>query len=1164
MLVALFAGSQFLTEILLNHPEYFERLARRRRLSQPKSAEEVHAAAWRAIAPWLDDPDRLRAAPALDALRRLQRWELLRIGACDLLDLFDMTTATEQLSNLAEGLVRASLEYAARRSGVSAEGFVVLAMGKLGGRELNYSSDIDLVFLAAANAERQVRLGQRLVEALARTTPEGFLYRVDLRLRPWGETGPLVASLEAATTYVREYARLWEKQALLKARVVAGDRPAGESFLRRVEILLFPSDGVSARDEVRAMRRRTEAYLVDQGREWGEVKLGTGSIRDVEFVVQYLQLAHGAAQPGILCHNTLDALARLAAAGLLASEESRVLVEGYTFLRTVEHHLQLMDYRQLHWLPREPGALAELGQRLGFQGAQAGELLVARYEEHSAAIRAVYRKYLEPEGRPLSPARHTPETRRHVARLAASYVEAFTDTEIEQHAELAGRLSQSNLVEVEAAPSGDGTWQVTIVAYDYLGELSVICGLLAVYGLNIQAGRVFTYEPAEAGQDGPAASPHPQAAGTGRLHPIGAQPWRSRRSRLRPPAAPGAAAGDAGRRKIVDVFTVIPSAGPATPGLWARYAGDLAALLQLLQRGRREEAQVLLAKRFALALPREREASGPAALFPIEIEIDNAASDRYTVLAIDTPDTPGFLYEFTNALALHGIYISEVEVETEGSRVQDRLYVTDASGRKVTTAEQQRQLRAATVLVKHFTHLLPRSPNPEAALSNFRQFLAHLFTRPDWPDQLATLERPTVLDALARLLGVSDFLWEDFLRMQHDNLFGVVRDVDALAAAKSKSQMQAELEAALAQPGSGRDWRDALNLFKDREMFRIDMRNIQGHITEFGQFSGELSDLAEVVVEAAYARCAAELERTYSTPRASDGAPCPLAVFALGKLGGRELGFASDIELMFVYGGPGATTGPEVISAADYYERLVRDFVSAIRARREGIFEVDLQLRPYGSAGRLAVALKAFEQYFAPDGPAWAYERQALVRLRPLAGDPTFGGQVVALRDQFVYSGRPFDVAAMRAMRERQLRHLVTGGTLNVKFSPGGLVDVEYLVQALQITHGREKPALRSPSTRRAMAALRDVGLLSPADYERLRDGHNFLRQVINALRMVRGNAKDMTVPPTDGEEFDYLARRLGYQGDVQRLQDDLVRHTTAVREINTRLLRAAAAADKP
>jgi glutamate-ammonia-ligase adenylyltransferase len=487
--------------------------------------------------------------------------------------------------------------------------------------------------------------------------------------------------------------------------------------------------------------------------------------------------------------------------------------------------------------------------------------------------------------------------------------------------------------------------------------------------------------------------------------------------------------------------------------------------------------------------------------------------------------------------------------------VNDVLYVTDSNSAKITSPERQRQLRAATVLVKHFTHLLPRSPNPESALSNFRQFLRQLFARPDWPDELSSLERPKVLDALARLLGVSDFLWEDFLRMQHDNLFRLVSDVDGLAAAKTKEQLREELETALRAERDPEARRRALNTFKDREMFRVDMRSIQGYSREFGRFSAELSDLAEVVVQAAHAMIDEEMRARYGEPRLEDGSPCPLSVCALGKLGGRELGYASDIELMFIYAGNGTTAGTAQIATAEYFERLVQEFINTIRTKREGIFEVDLQLRPYGSAGRLAVAVKAFRQYYAPGGPAWHYERQALVRLRPVAGDPEFGQSLVALRDEFVFTGQPYDVAAMRAMRERQIRHFVAGGSLNVKFSPGGLVDVEYLVQGLQIAHGHADPAMRSANTRAALAALRAAGVVNEADYQALLDAYNFLRQVINALRVVRGHAKDMKVPAAGDEEFAFLARRLHYEDDHTRLSRDLEWHTAAVREINARYL---------
>lgn len=1130
MLVTLFAGSQFLTEILLRNPEYFERLTDRRHLTQLKSREQLDAEALVATEQGAgSSDDRFRA------LRRFQRWELLRIGACDFFGFLDLPTITAQLSALAESTVRLCLNFAVAEVGTTADGLAVIALGKLGGEELNYSSDIDLLFLAASDAAAHQQLGRQLIEVLAAVTTEGFLYRVDMRLRPWGRDGALVSSLEGHLAYLRWHARLWEKQALLKARVIAGDRAVGSEFLRRAAPLLFAAPEETVRAEVRALKQRIEAGLLRRGRGWGEVKSGAGSIRDVEFVTQYLQLVHGGHLPSVRSPNTLDALARLAAHGLLPADEHRVLADGYVFLRTIEHYLQLMDYRQTHTLPGDPLELAHLARRLGFQGADAGSAFLTRYQQHSTAIRAVYQRHLEADSATpeiLEAHPPTPITR-HLVRMGATYAATFSEAEIERHAELAWRLDESTLVEVDAAPLDDGLWRVTIVGYDYLGELSLICGLLFAYGFNILDGHVFTYEPLT----------HPPSESSGGRH----------RRRPRPPSK---TTRDDSRRKIVDVFTVRPVSGSVTPDLWRHYRSDLEALLERLQAGQQQETQGELVRRVAAAVRESR--AGTRALYPVEIEIDNAASDRYTVLHIEAPDTLGFLYELTNALALNGIYIARVTVDTAGNRVHDTLAITDAHGQKIVAPTRLRELRAATVLVKHFTHMLPHSPNPESALLHFREFLGHLFARPDWPDELASIERPEVLDALARLLGVSDFLWEDFLRMQHDNLFPIVSNVEALATAKSKEQLRAELQAVLGAAADGAGRRAALNAFKDREMFRVDMRHIMGRITEFGQFSGELTDLAEVVVEAAYRFCEAELRVEFGVPRLEDGRPCPVSVCALGKCGGRELGFASDIELMFIFAGNGTTTGPHVLTTAEYYTRLVQAFVGTIRAKQEGIFEIDLRLRPYGRAGSMAVSLDAFRRYFAPSGEAWPYERQALVKLRPIAGDTALGAQVVQLRDEVVYHGEPFDVAAMRAMRERQLRQLVGAGTVNAKFGSGGLVDVEYLVQGLQITYGDRDPSLRATNTREAMVALARSGILSADEFWRLREAHTFLRRLINALRMVRGDARELTVPPVESDEFAFLARRLNYGDDPARLREDLTRHMTDVQEISARLLGAA------
>jgi glutamate-ammonia-ligase adenylyltransferase len=1136
IMVTLFAGSQFLTEILLRSPESFERLVEHQRLQAVKTAEAFYGE----VQVTLGEAD--PGVNPLDVLRNWQQMELLRIGAADLLGLFDLTTATGQLSNLADALVQAALDLAAEYTRIETYGFSVLSMGKLGGRELNYSSDIDLLFVADQEAGRCTRMAERLIHTLSAVTPAGFLYRVDMRLRPWGRAGPLVTSHDGFVGYLQSSARLWEKQALLKARPIAGDLSAGQAFLGRIHSLLFDANPERVRADVHAMKQRTEEILRQKGKGWGEVKLGEGSIRDAEFVVQSLQLIHGGEHPEILSVNTLDALPRLSAAGLITLDEQRILSDGYIFFRTIENHLQMMHYQQTYSLPGDVDAIQGLARRLGFWGAGAGGRFVQRYDEHRAAVRDVYLKYLA--GLELAVAEpQNADIPAHLARMDPSYAASFNPEEIQQHARMAGSLNDEQLCVVAVAPiensdPGADRWRVTVVAYDYPGELSMITGLLFVHHLNIEEGLAFTYE---AGGETSARDRQP---------------------------------------KIVDVFTVTQVAGSdevEKGQVWERYAIDLGALLKLAAAGKRREARGRLAEQVAESFSALPPQAG--VLLPIEIEIDNDSSPTYTVLDIHAPDTRGFLYEFTNALAMNHVYIARVRVGSAGNRVHDVLYVTDEDGRKVINPARQRELRAAIVLIKHFTHLLPLAPNPESALLHFRELIGQLFQRPNWPDELASLERPEVLDALARLLGVSDFLWDDFLRMQYANLFPVVSNVETLTTARSREQLERGLEAALRSAGwvspedvgvevqvetqdsaplhhSMSGMVDALNAFKDRELFRIDMRNILGYTVDFGAFSVELTELAEVTVNAALRLCLADLEAVYGRPLLDNGRPSPLTVCALGKAGGRELGYASDIELMFVYAGNGRTDGPKSITTTEFYEKLVTAFTASIHTLHEKIFHIDLQLRPYGKAGSLAVPLDSFRRYFGPGGPAWAYERQALVKLRPIAGDGELGRRLATLRDAFVYNGEPFDITAMRAMRERQVRHLVKGGTFNAKFSPGGLVDVEYLVQGLQIQYGGRDPGLRLTNTREAMAALAEKGILSAADYTRLRKAHTFLRWLIDSLRMVRGSSKDSTVPPPGSDAFRFLARRLQYGADMERLREDLTRYAEDVREINTRLMR--------
>ncbi len=321
ILVKLFVGSQFLTEILLRNPDYLEKLTNHKRLAEFKNRHQFTDEALEVLAAHktLDSK--------LDALRRHQRWELLRIGACDAFGLLDLKSVTVQLSLLADSLVQVGLSILNPETKPTESGFAVIAMGKLGGAELNYSSDIDLIFLCREDASRFWSLGQRLIKALTDSTGEGFLYRVDMRLRPWGRSGALVNTIDGHIAYLKMHGMLWERQALLKARVIAGDPSVGEEFLRRVEPLLFGAPVEQIRDTIRGMKTRIETDLARRGRDWGEVKSGAGSIRDIEFVAQFLQLAYGDQSPKIRSINTLDALVRLADFSWIHADEYRRLVE---------------------------------------------------------------------------------------------------------------------------------------------------------------------------------------------------------------------------------------------------------------------------------------------------------------------------------------------------------------------------------------------------------------------------------------------------------------------------------------------------------------------------------------------------------------------------------------------------------------------------------------------------------------------------------------------------------------------------------------------------------------------------------------------------------------------------------------------------------------------
>ncbi|MFO0910594.1 MAG: bifunctional [glutamate--ammonia ligase]-adenylyl-L-tyrosine phosphorylase/[glutamate--ammonia-ligase] adenylyltransferase [Isosphaeraceae bacterium] len=385
-LLQLFSTSQHLSELMIRDPSLLDWL---RSGPERRDRDALVRDLWSDLER-VDDEHEQRLV-----IRRFRQRELLRIGYTDIVRDRPLEIVTLDLSSLAEACVEVACRIARGRAeqrhgrprGVGTERakFVVLALGKLGGFELNYSSDIDLVFLydvegqtsgprVVSNAEFFARMGSDLVRLLADHTSMGVAYRVDMRLRPEGDQGALARSLPATLGYYETTGRTWERQALIKCRAIAGDLDLGAAFLQEITPFVYRRYlGGTEIGEIKAMKRRIEQRTVSAGTAEVEVKTGHGGIRDVEFVVQFLQLLHGGTYPEVRHPNTLTAMARLEEMGCLTPDERAVMDDTYRFLRRLEHRLQIMFDRQTHEMPRDLEEQRILAVRMGYPPASAWE-----------------------------------------------------------------------------------------------------------------------------------------------------------------------------------------------------------------------------------------------------------------------------------------------------------------------------------------------------------------------------------------------------------------------------------------------------------------------------------------------------------------------------------------------------------------------------------------------------------------------------------------------------------------------------------------------------------------------------------------------------------------------------------------------------------------------
>ena len=449
-----FMFSRFVADNCIRHPALLADLVQSGDL-QRSYASQDYSRNLKTEIDGVDDEDGLSLV-----LRRFRRREMIRIAWRDLAGLADLNMTMRDLSAFADACLDQSLVFlyqrACTRYGVplSSDGFpqqlVVLGLGKLGARELNFSSDIDLIFAypksgqtenstdGISNEDFFVRLGRQLIRVIGQTSAEGFVFRVDMRLRPYGESGPLVMDFDSLERYYQEQGREWERYAWIKARVVAGDKTAGTDLIERLRPFIYRRYlDFGAFESLRSMKQMITAEVQRKNMK-NNIKLGSGGIREIEFFGQMFQLIRGGVTPGLQKRGIQAVLAVLAYENHIPQAVCDELNEAYVFLRNTENRLQAFADQQTHDLPVDPEGVSRLAAAMGFVSVEA---FLAALDEHRQIVHSHFMMLLE------TPTKE-PDTRELEKPLHSLWQGLVSDLPAEEIIEAAGFEDPAEVVKM--------------------------------------------------------------------------------------------------------------------------------------------------------------------------------------------------------------------------------------------------------------------------------------------------------------------------------------------------------------------------------------------------------------------------------------------------------------------------------------------------------------------------------------------------------------------------------------------------------------------------------------------------------------------------------------------------------------------------------------------
>lgn len=552
------------------------------------------------------------------------------------------------------------------------------------------------------------------------------------------------------------------------------------------------------------------------------------------------------------------------------------------------------------------------------------------------------------------------------------------------------------------------------------------------------------------------------------------------------------------------------------------------------------EAKRFIVERIAEEIEMQRDIANLIPIVAIDVKKIEKNAEKQLRIEIQGKDHPFLLYMLCDALAEHNFSVLELRASTLRDSIRDSFIVVPKAGTDIADINLNNLYLSLLLYIK-FAYFIQNAPDPYLAIQRLHQIIKNMIEN-------SILNINQLLDAnshlskeLIKVLGYGDYMWEDFIKTNVRNIQKIFSKTQYRRKGLARYRYESELVQKLS---TGTDFEEKIriiNNFKDEQRYRVDIDALMMKDTGFLYLSRHLSELTKVVIRQALYLIEKELKKKFGIPRSAAGIESKWCLFGLGKFGGGAMGFASDIEAQLIFTDHGHTDGTEKIENKIYFNTLLKRLRASIQARKKGIFTLDLRLRPYGEDGPLTVQLDNFIEYYRPGGPAHSIERLALTRMRPVAGNIYIAEQLLKLRDDFIYLSSSIDPSEIFSMRQKQIDKEVKKGRRNAKFGPGALLDVEINVQLLQVRHGKKYPEFRQSSMYHVLQSLRKIEELDKEDMSCVLEAYEFFRRLINALRLRRGNAQDVSLPPDNDWELTHLARRMGYKRTVLSTREQLL-----------------------